>query len=132
MATIPLNARKISSSGDLDVYIIEWLQVHAADVCLPYTGPGWADRNVQVLGTPGVGMHVKFDGSNSGTPALPPQPVVLPAENEYSSLTSNGTVIDMTAVGWTIFDIVPAFIRPVVTGDGNTLVDIRMLVRRTH
>lgn len=129
VATITPAVTKVTSSGDLDAYIVEWAGVAALDVCLPYAGPGWADRNVHLLGTLGAGFHLKFDGSNAGTPnTVPP---VLPADAEYSPLTEAGTVIDMTAVGFHIFDVVPLFTRPVVTGDGTTSVTIRMLVRRT-
>lgn len=133
-STIEPVVTRISSSGDADVHLVTWPAVAAGDTCKPYAGPGWADRNVQILGTAGTGLHVKFEGSNAGTPADPSRNLKLiePISSDYSNLTLDGTAIDMTAIGgWSGFDVVPVFVRPVVTGDGATLITIRMLIRRT-
>lgn len=129
MPTIIPTVKNVVSSGDLDVYLVQWIGVANGDTCLPYAGPGWADRNVHVIGTLGAGFHCKFDGSNFGDSSV--VPAVAPTAPQYSPLTFGGSAIDMTAVGFSGFDIVPQWTRPVVTGDGTTLVDISLVVRRT-
>lgn len=133
VATVVPAVRKILTSGEISSYVVKWANIKNGDVCVPYSGPGWADRNAQVRGTAGAGLHVKWDGSNAGTPTDGQIKEVLPVDpTDYAPMTFDNTVIDMTATGWCQFDIIPLYMRPVVTGDGSTDVTIEMVVRRTN
>lgn len=134
MATVPSVVTQVKSNGAITGYIVTWANMQNGDQGEPYAAPGWADRNVQVLGTPGVGFHAKMEGSNSGFPSDGVTASVYPQSTDWSLLTSSGLAIDIVSVGANAMaeiDQIPLWVRPNIVGDGTTSVTVRMMVRKT-
>lgn len=116
--------------GKIAIHVITWANMANGDIGLPYALPEWADRNVQVAGTPGAGGNARIEGSNEGNPAAQPQS--LPTD--YATLNdASGTALNFTAAGLKEISECPLWIRPNITaGDGTTSLTVILVVRRTR
>ena len=128
-------AAEVKTGGVILGFIVKWPQMTQGQNGVPYAAPGWADRNVQVLGTAGAGFHCRMQGANSGAPGNGPSNTVYPAAGDWSSLHSGGLTFDVSSPGdkgIAPLDEAPLWVRPVLSGgDGTTLVDVYMMVRVT-
>lgn len=81
------------------------------------TAEQYADKSVQVTGTPGVGGSVSLQGSNDGT--------------NWATLTDpQGNALTFTAVGIKMVAEATRYIRPLVTaGDGTTSLTVRVFMK---
>lgn len=97
---------------------VAWKNVALNDTGLPFVLSQYADRSVQVTGTFGAGGSVVIEGSNTGV--------------EYSSLTDpQGNNISLTSSKIEAVSEIVVALRPRVSaGDGTTLLNITMLVRK--
>ena len=111
MATIPhLPLSPDRTRVDLDgVRVRRWSNMANGDVGEPIILTRFNDRTVQVGGTFGVGGSVTFTGSNDGVQ----WDTIRDVFNVAISATSN-KLITLTEV--------PVYIRPEVTGDGDTSI----------
>src|SRR6266566_7668918 len=94
------------------VVVYTWTTLHMGDSGAPVSGPGWADRSIQVVGTFGAGGTVVIEGSNDGT--------------NWSTL-DDAFGVPMSYTSPTVNQIVelPLFVRPRITGgDGTTSLTV--------
>lgn len=117
MATI---TPTIERNGDGSVMIVTWPDMANGDDGTPVDMAQWADRSVQVVGTPGAGGNLRIEGSNN--------------EVNYNTLSDlQGDAMDFTAAGIKAVAEVTQKVRPRVTaGDGATELTAVLLMRRTQ
>lgn len=115
-----INSTILSVNGDTAKVIKQWANMtfSGSDVGDNLEIPEYADRSVQVIGTPGAGGTVIIEGSNNGT--------------DYAVLKDHlGNNLSFTAADIRSIDQIVRFIRPRVTGgDGTTSFTVIVLVRR--
>jgi len=124
MATVPFSKDDGPiANGDASVQKITWSNLANGDDGTPLTDfAAFADRSVQFVATAwGSGGTVILEGSNDGT--------------NYHTLTNlQGTSISKTSISGTLLEQITEacfYTRPRVTaGDGDTDIDIVMMVRR--
>lgn len=111
--------RTVTHDGaDSTIVRFDYVGMQAGDEGEPITLPTFADRTVQVDGAFGVGGKATIVGS-----IIPTKFVVLtdPQANPLEFTTAKiETVTEMVSQ-----------IKPVVVGDGDTLLDISILMRNT-
>jgi hypothetical protein len=109
------------------VKCIKWAGLANGDTGKPYKLPHYADRSVQVAGTPGVGGKVQIKGSNAIKNAageLLDTPVY-----DVLSDTRNG-LLEFTAAGGLrqIVEVCHAVRPKVPSGDGTTSWDVYLYI----
>lgn len=85
---------------------------------IPERFSDYADRTVQVAGTPGAGGNLRIEGSNDGS--------------NYAALSDpQGNALNVAAAKIEAITEVPLLTRPRVTaGDGTTDLDVAIICRR--
>lgn len=114
MSTINFS-KQVPPDGHARYMVVEWPNMANGDVGEPIALPQMADRSVQVVGTFGGGS-VTIEGSINGT--------------DYATLTDpqgNDLVISTGKIE-AVTELV-RFIRPRVTGDGTTSLNVSLLMR---
>lgn len=116
MATINYVTDSINSH---EVLLVKWIGLALSDDGEPFMGVPFSDRSVQVAGTFGVGGTVKLEGR-------------LSSDLDYVALTDpQGNDINLGSAKIEAITELVQHIRPRVTGgDGTTLVDVYLLLKR--
>lgn len=98
--------------------LVTWNSLAVNDTGLPFVLSQYADRSAQVTGTFGAGGLVVIEGTNDNT--------------NYSTLSDpQGNAISITASKIEAVSEIVVAIRPKVSGgDGTTLINVSMLVRK--
>jgi hypothetical protein len=116
---IPLNA----GAAYRDAYMVRWDGLLNGDDGQPIDLGAYADRTIQVLGTPGVGGNLKVEGS------LLPEPTL---DADFATLTDpQGNLLDVTGAKIEAVSEATRWLRPHITaGDGSTNFSIILLAIR--
>lgn len=117
MATI--NYSRISNPNVLgsELELFLWNSCKAADVGQALPLGNYADRSIQISGTFGAGGSVSLQGSLDG--------------NNWATLNDTfGNSLVITSAGIKQIAEVVTYIRPSITGDGTTNIDVYILSRR--
>lgn len=128
MAEIPYSQIFEGPWDNARVKCIKWPGLANGDVGKPYPLPHFADRSVQVVGTPGVGGKLQFKGSSTikdATGALLDTPV-------FDVLSdTRGALLEFTVSGplRQIVEVCHAVRPEVVSGDVNSLWDVYLYLK---
>ena len=128
MATVVDFTIEEPATGELfpeGVRIVKWASLADGDSGTPYRAPHYADKSVQVSGTPGAGGNCRIQGSN----------VANGVSVVYGTLNDpQGNVLDFTAADVTANKLEEVLensylIRPTITaGDTTTAISVRLLI----
>jgi len=110
----------VTRNGDFSIHKYKFLTVGNGDTTAPISFAEWADRSVQIIGTFGVGGNVKVEGSNDdGT-------TWEPLTDYQGNVLNSITAADIVGVQ----EITEKMRISVTAGDGNTDLDVYVLLRR--
>ena len=90
----------------------------------PLQSPGYADKTVQVTGTPGAGLQLEIEGSNDFD-------AKNPGSATWHTLTDfQGNALTLSGLGIHTIAENPLAIRPrVVAGDGSTSLTVTVIAK---
>lgn len=115
MAEKQATIRDFSESGK--VKMLAWSALQSGDTGAPAPWTEYADRCVQVAGTFGVGGSATIQGSND-------------AVNWVTLSDPQGNALVFTSPKIEQALELPAYVRPLVAGDGSTSLDISICMRK--
>ena len=116
MATIPMTIETVDGTR---IMRATWSGIGNGDNGQTMDYPEWADRNIQVFGTFGVGGALSFEGSNDQS-------------NWVTLHDATGSTISFSTAGVKMILENVLYVRPVVVGDGTTSLTAIMVARRTN
>lgn len=103
---------------DPTVAVVTWSGVLQGDTCSPVNLAHWADRSIEINGTPGSGGSIAVTGGNSGT-------------NYFNLKDVFQNVLSSLGTGVYQINELTGYLQPVLTGgDGTTSLNLVMLCRR--